>query len=356
MDPTGYGIMDEALERLESFGFESVSAGATHAPMVAEALCALGRGDAVMPWIDSYAPRLERRQQLVGRVGTDDWQLALGQFGVLGGWIGLFDRELSERSWRSVLNRWLPRLAPGMAAAALHGLIRIAHAARALGVADTPQRRHELAQGLAYWAARYLALPGVARSGGGVRPSQALSLLQTFLREVGQPCPPDMITGLLRLYSFPAFNEAINLVEDPDDPSRFLSDLTEEFAGAFITNEGGLSAAVAFLHSVTAPSAIRLLIPHVEPTVTRMLLRYCWQVTAGLYTAFGPAPQMTEVSRPTPNVATLLDRAVQIGVKTSDPHVIKFAEACAREYQFNPSPRYLIAADLATSILAEHPT
>jgi hypothetical protein len=356
MDSTGYGIIDEALERLERFGFESASAGATHAPMVAETLCALGRGDAVMSWIDSYAPRLEPRPRLAGRVGTADWQPALGQFGLLGGWVGLFDQELSEKPWRGVLNQWLPRLAPGMAAAALHGLIRTAHAARALGTADTPQRRHELAQGLAYWAARYLALPGVAKSGGRVRASQALSLLQTFPREAGQPFPPDMITGLLGLYSFPAFNEAINLVEDPSDPSRFLSDLTEEFAGAFITNEGGFSAAVAFLHSVTAPSAIRLLLPHVEPAVTRMLLRHCWQVTAGLYTAFGPVPRMTEISRPAPNVATLVDGAVQIGVKTSDPHVIKFAEACAREYQFNASPLYLIAADLATRILAEHPT
>lgn len=356
MDPTAYGIMDEALERLERFGFESASAGATHAPMVAETLCALGRGDAVMPWIDSYEPRLERRSQLAGRVGIDDWQSALGQYGLLGGWIALFDRELCERPWRRVLNQWLPQLAPGMAAAALHGLIRTAHATRALEVADTPQRRHELAQGLAYWGARYLALPGVAGSSGRVRPSQALSLLQTFPRKAGQLFPPDMITGLLKLYSFPAFNEAINLVEDPGDPSRFLSDLTEEFAGAFIANEGGFSAAVAFLHSVTAPSAIRLLLAHVEPTVTRILLRHCWQVTAGLYTAFGPVPHMTEISRPAPNVPTLVDRAVQVGVKTSDPHVIKFAEACAREYQFNASPLYLIAADLATKILAKHPT
>jgi|ERR1700677_995428 len=88
----------------------------------------------------------------------------------------------------------------------------------------------------------------------------------------------------------------------------------------------------------------------------RCTIRHCWQVTAGLYTAFGPVPRMTEISRPAPNVATLVDGAVQIGVKTSDPHVIKFAEACAREYQFNASPLYLIAADLATRILAEHPT
>jgi hypothetical protein len=356
MDSTGYGIIDEALERLERFGFESASAGATHAPMVAETLCALGRGDAVMPWIDSYEPRLERRPQLAGRVGTSDWQPALGQFGMLGGWIGLFDRELSEMPWRNVLNQWLPRLAPGVAAAALHGLIRTAHAARAVAVADTPQRRHELAQGLAYWAARYLRLPGVARSSGNARPSQALSLLRTFPHEAGQPFPPDMITCLLGLYSFPAFDEAINLVEDPGDPSRFLSDLTEEFADAFITNEGGFSAAVAFLHSVTAPAAIRLLLPEVEASVTRILVRHCWQVTAGLYTAFGPAPHVMKTSLPGPNVATLVDHAVQIGVKTSDPHVIKFAEACAREYQLNPSPVYLVAADLATRILAEHPT
>lgn len=322
MDPANYQVMDEALELLERFGFESKSAGATHAPMVADALCALGRGDAVMPWIQRYAPRLEARPRLGGSVDAFNWQDALGRFALLGGWIDLFDRELSERPWRSVLDQWLPRLAPGIAAAALHGLIRTSHASRSLANADTPMRRHELAQALAYWAARYLVLPGVLTSSGKARPTEALSRLQIRPRE-GRPPAPDMITGLLQLYSFPAFTEAINLVESPENPSRFLSELTESFASAFIANENGFSAAVAFLHAVTAPSAIRLLMPYLHPDVTQTLIRYCWQVCAGLYTAFGPAPQMRKPMGSSPDAATLVDRAVRTCVKTSDPHVIQ---------------------------------
>ncbi len=175
MYPANYQIMDQALELLERFGFESELAGATHAPMVADALCALGRGDAVMSWIQRYTPRLEPRPRLGGPVGAFDWQDALGQFALLGGWIDLFGRELSERPWRTVLNEWLPRLVPGIAAAALHGLIRTSHASRSLADADTPMRRRELACGLGYWAARYPTLPGVPTSGGEARPGAALS-------------------------------------------------------------------------------------------------------------------------------------------------------------------------------------
>ena len=58
--------------------------------------------------------------------------------------------------WRpDVLDRWVGRLAAGMSAAATHGVIRTAHAARALGRRETPECLAELTRGLACWAAAY---------------------------------------------------------------------------------------------------------------------------------------------------------------------------------------------------------
>src|SRR5262252_10848165 len=69
-------------------------------------------------------------------------------------------RELAEAPWQAVLQAWVPRLAPGLWAAATHGPIRTGHAVRSLAARTTPQRLHELAEGLGYWAARYQVLPG----------------------------------------------------------------------------------------------------------------------------------------------------------------------------------------------------
>ena len=46
-----YTSLDEALELLAPYGIELKNGNSNHAPMVAEALCALGRPDAVMPWV-----------------------------------------------------------------------------------------------------------------------------------------------------------------------------------------------------------------------------------------------------------------------------------------------------------------
>src|SRR5690606_27335249 len=109
--------------------------------------------DEIHPWLDRYEQRLEPRPR--GGARIDDWHAALGEAGRLGDWLDHFDDEMASRAWRDVLATWWPRLVPGIAAAATHGVIRVGHAVRALGAADTPVRRRELGAALASWAARY---------------------------------------------------------------------------------------------------------------------------------------------------------------------------------------------------------
>ena len=51
-------VMDEALGLLEDFGPEYGPGFSSHGPMAAEALLALGRGDAVVDWVTDYRRRL----------------------------------------------------------------------------------------------------------------------------------------------------------------------------------------------------------------------------------------------------------------------------------------------------------
>src|SRR5438132_626788 len=61
-----YTPLDEALDRLSGYGPALANGNFNHAPMVAEALCALGRPDAVMPWIERYQPRMLPRASAGG--------------------------------------------------------------------------------------------------------------------------------------------------------------------------------------------------------------------------------------------------------------------------------------------------
>ncbi|MEU8661464.1 hypothetical protein AB0C31_32845, partial [Actinoplanes philippinensis] len=151
-------ILDEALDRLRDTGPERDGWLSNHAPMAVEALVHGGHSDRVHRWIDDYADRLEERPRGIARIHPDEWREPLGDPVRTGDWLDLFDIELRAAPWQDVLVRWWPRLLPGIAAGATHGVIRVGHAVRALRAAPTPARITELGQGLAYWAARWQPL------------------------------------------------------------------------------------------------------------------------------------------------------------------------------------------------------
>src|SRR5882724_9451962 len=159
MRPPSYTSLDHALETLAPYGTELKNGNSNHAPMVAEALCAMGRPDAVMPWIERYRERMLPRPPGGDSILRDDWRSALGERDRFSDWAEFFREELRQASWREVLDLWVARLAPGFCAAATHGVIRVGHAVRSLTVAETSCRVRELADALASWTATYQELP-----------------------------------------------------------------------------------------------------------------------------------------------------------------------------------------------------
>ncbi|HWM38285.1 MAG TPA: hypothetical protein VNS49_14330, partial [Streptomyces sp.] len=138
------GTLDEALQRLHSSGPEHHGYLSNHAPMAVEALVRHGRDGEVHRWIDDYADRLEERPRGVERIEPEAWRDPLGDPVRTGDWIAFFDLALRERPWRDVLALWWPRLLPGIAAGATHGVIRVGHAVRALLADETGPRVTEL--------------------------------------------------------------------------------------------------------------------------------------------------------------------------------------------------------------------
>jgi len=343
--PKGSDVLDEALEILKDTGFEYSGGLANHGPMAAEALCALGRYDRVLPWVEGYTRRLQERLERREPVTERNWRQALGDFGRVEDWTALFEREL-ERPWREVLDRWVPRLAPGLVAAAAHGIIRTGHAVRSVAAADTPLRRGELARGLAYWAARYQVLPEaspqVKRS---LIPSEAIQLIELLPEERRRE--GGFITARLeKLAELPSFAAVIHWVDLSADRTRLLSDLTETCARVFIASAP--RQLIALIHGVTGSGAVRLLLPHLSPEAGEALLRYGWQMGAALYAACGQPLSPSSARAPQASLSDLVDRAVATG----DEHAIKFTETCLREHALNPKSDYLAAIETAVRYLA----
>ncbi|MFB4306698.1 hypothetical protein [Actinomadura sp. GTD37] len=304
------GAVDEALDRLADVGFEFGPDFAMHAPMAAEALVTLDHPDAVPSWIElnlrrrrSYAPPPPMEP-----IPDDDpvaRRAALGDYRRVTDWVAYFDRRLAEGPWRDVVVEWWPVLLDGAFAAFTHGLIRTAHAVRILRTAPEPSglQLNELARGLAYWAARFAPVRGPGGGAGEIPVT------------LGARVPVERVAAA-------------------------LSELTVVNAGLYA--EYAPRPPVPAVHTVTAPAAVRLVLPILPeelwpPTyaAAEALAAQVWAVSRGFAARGAPLPEGDP-----PGVDRLVEDAVDIG----EEHAIKLAEACRREYALRPDPRYLAAA------------
>jgi hypothetical protein len=337
----GVEAMEDALALLAKTGPEYQGRLANHGPMAAEALVQLERPEAVVPWVESYRKRLREHPPGSQPIDPTAWREALGDGARVGDWIAFFGRRLDDRPWRAVLGEWVPLLSPGIVAAAFHGVIRTAHAVRSLEQMETPARCRELAEGLGYWAATYRALPESQRRAPQRRmPSKAIAQVKAVPAEMRFP-GGNITDRLSPLDSFAPFAGVADLVDSTGDASAFISDLTETFARVYLVNVARRGSVITYIHGVTGPSAMRLLLPHLDVKARSEMLRYGWQAASGLYAASGGIPGApSAVPDPRGSRDDLIDRALATG----DEHAIKFTEACFREYALNPKPVYLEAA------------
>lgn len=343
-----YAILDEALESIIAAGPDLRNGLTNHAPMAIEALCAMGRENAVLPWLEDYRAGMQPWPASHQRIDHSNWREALGHIERVADWRVFFANELKETPWREALDRWAARFAPALCASAMHGVLRVGHITRALTLAETPVRIAELGDGLAYWAATYQTLPtDLSAQLAAIRPSEAILAVALVPPEQRQ-FTGTIVSSLERLDKFPAFASVIGLADLNGDPSPVLSSLTETFARVYLANARDVLSTIVFIHGVTGAVALRSLAPHLHEQTVREALRYAWQAGCGLYAAFGhrPTPEQ-EIEPPKESRETLIDMAVASG----DEHAIKFTEACLREHALNPSPVYLSAARHALEML-----
>jgi hypothetical protein len=334
-----YSTFDEALERLRGTGSEIAGGVApNHGPMAAEALVALGCDDIVVAWADRYRRQLDAMPQPRSPVTAQNWAHALGAIDRFGDWVVFFRTQLAEAPWRLVFEEWIGRLLPATPSAGAHGLIRTAHALRALADAETALRVEELGVALAYWAAYYRTLPGTPRLAGTLALGDALLRVPLFLSGQARPGMPREVYLRVMQAHGREFSEAVDAAAEPESVEDALSLLTEAGARMYLANAP--RQPLVLLHTVTAPAALRLVLPHLPATLHNTALAYVWQNIAATAAAYGDERPAQRDDWPPQEPSAIIERSIA----TDDPHALKFAEASIREHHLKPHPAYLAAA------------
>jgi hypothetical protein len=336
--------LDDALERLAGYAYLDGFGFACHGPMGAEALSTLGYDDRVSAWVEAYKathapiaapPRSERLD------GNDaaSWRPALGDYSRVSDWALLFAHELRGQPWQDVLRRWAPRLLAGCAGGLTHGLIRTAHAVRAIPSEGAPSDLglDELAKGLALWAGMFQTLPGRPSLRGSLTLHEAVARLP----RPAEPWAPIEAGTFARLDELEDFHDAVEALAPPKPDEDPLSDLTAEFSRVILANPDVMP--VGLVHAVTSAAAARTLLPYLTEVPIDVAYAHLWHTSAAIAVGFTPPPtggQPPLDAHDAPTPADVRARAAE----HRDPHVVKFTEACARENALHPDPVYMLAA------------
>jgi questin oxidase-like protein len=335
----------DALDRLRGTGPEFDGFLANHGPMAAEALVRVGAADAVPRWVDTYRSRLDAAPEVVRGIGDDDWREHLGDARLFGDWTAFLRRQARDDDWHALLLRWWPRLLPGLAASATHGVIRTAHAVRSLrdaGPHPDPLLVDELAQGLAFWAARYQTVPGDPALTGPLDAVAATAALPRLDPDVPSDGPGigGRLAVLDGLDGLPAALDGWGpRASSPDD---VLDELITAAARVLAARD---DAPIAFCHAVTAPAAVRLVLPELPDHLARASVAVSWQVVGAIVAAFAVPPDPAEATAVATDPEPLLERLVPLAVEHGDEHVVKLTEAARREFGRTGDTTLLVAAD-----------
>ena len=307
-----------------------------HLPMALHALHDLGASPQRMQdFYASYSQRFQGRPVLtptaLSNPHTVDWRALLGQADTYPALLTYFNDLVAREGACGSLRQVMPDLMPGAAAAAFHGVIRVAHAVQA-------GHDLELAAALAYWAWRWQALE--------VPPApDALLGLDVWAPRLVQEslgwhsCGPLISIRMAQASQSTIFASLAGALA----PAECLATRIGQLAGLAIDRYME-SPNFTVLHMVTGLWALRTLLPWIEDSVHAQTLLAHIFVAAYLASQFKPLD--------TPPVVTPChwDAVIAAAIVSEDDHVVKLVHACREEASVYGEGNYLRAATLVTGL------
>ncbi|MCA3219193.1 MAG: DUF4243 domain-containing protein [Burkholderiales bacterium] len=276
----------------------------SHLPMALHALHALGAGPSrLRAFYGSDAARFQGRRAAPPAPPPADWLALRGQIDAFPALQAHFARAIARDGTDLTLHAAVHVLIPGVAAAALHGAIRTAHAVEA-GHAG------ELAAALAYWAACWSALPPVRAATGGEPFDRWTERLQ-LTGDQWQPGPGLISAGMRLAAETTAWQELVAAPSLPPDPLAALA----RFAAARYAATRNFTV----LHLVTGCRALQVLAPWCDAQVVAHALR----AYVAAYLASGVGSRHTQPRLAPPDWPTLHAGAIA----SDDDHIVKLVHA-----------------------------
>ncbi len=128
----------------------------------------------------------------------------------------------------------------------------------------------------------------------------------------------------------------------PSDPDCALDELVSAAARVLAARA---DAPIAFCHAVTAPAAVRLVLPILSPEVRMLSVAASWHVVGAIISAFAATRLEEESLLHQEDTSSLQERLAPLAAEHGDEHLIKLTEAALREFPRTEDATLLIAAD-----------
>jgi hypothetical protein len=271
-----------ALQQARALGVEFGAQLANHAAMVLHAQRRLGGTEAeAQRFLGAYlrTTGLAAPVPSPAAVTRTNWADHLGDRAYESAYRTFFRDELARLgSAAGLLRAYLPALLPGMAASALHALMRLAYALDA----DEPD---EVAEALAYWSACFLGLGrGIGAPPVTADPVEVLAMVARRPALATLQTPSPLLWHFMRhAAAQPDFAPVVDWLEVREDTlDRIARDNLRLFAATM---------EFCALHAVTGAHWLRLILPALDPPDRARAIRHFWQAIASLYPKMGcPAP------------------------------------------------------------------
>lgn len=269
-----------------------------------------------------------------------DWRQALGDPTRSGDWMTFFTREVAQARWSEVLRSWWPRLVTGIAAGATHGVIRVGHAGRGLREVESAPRVSELAHALAYWAARWQAVPVVHGTGTAT----AAVLLGTVPRVAVQS--GGIRARLSQLGDTGGWDTHAASLAAPTCAAEVPAAVDALVDAAVVAYPSWAHGSPTMLvHAATAPNAVAAVLPSLPQALWLGSFDAAWSATAAVFAAYRPA-----APRPVRTRATTPEDVLARAMAHGGEHVIKLADTALGSHERTSSPQALAAALTAVEL------
>lgn len=285
---------------------------ANHLPMAIVALARLGASEPRMTaFAATYAQQLHPLPAEQPWPAGDAWPGRLGDPRAWPMYRALFREWLAHEGAADVLSQTLPMLMRGCGAAAFHALIRAGYAVDA-------GRVGELADALAYWAARWFTVGEPSPDGAASDPASVLLDLRGIARPP-QGLIADRMAAAAQYAAFLPAAAALR-IDDADAALQRLATL----AAQLYAQSGNFTV----LHLITSAHALRVLLACIDVDERAPLVRHYWMAYAAGYVAAGMKPAASLDDDDLPGWGEIIEAAIA----SDDEHVIKLVDSC-REQQ-----------------------